>query len=66
MLVWWFSEGVLGRSVQPACAGSHKYGANQSFPNYLCAPLPLSFPCKVAEPEDLYGEKAWSQQPLSL
>ena len=37
MLVWWFSEGVLGRSVQAACAGSQNDGLNQSYPNYLCA-----------------------------
>lgn len=52
MLVWWFREGVLGSSVQPACAGSHKDGSNQSFPNYLCVPSFLFFPCKVAAPED--------------
>ncbi|KAK9845435.1 hypothetical protein WJX81_006370 [Elliptochloris bilobata] len=35
MLVWWFAEGVLGRSTQPRARGSQHTPRNESFPNYL-------------------------------
>jgi len=38
MLVWWFGEGVMGTSAQPASASRpHPAGPHSRFPNYLCA-----------------------------
>jgi hypothetical protein len=57
MLVWWFGEGVMGTSVQPASVGRvHLADSHSRFPNYLCAPghKPQTVPSLLSAPH-LHG-----------